>query len=60
VRSACSRDDVVGLIAPPKWQATSTTNALDVRIEKIEHALDESAIGWDRAVQEEVDRRRGK
>ena len=34
--------------------------ALDERIQKIERALDDAAIGWDRAVQEEDDRRRGK
>jgi hypothetical protein len=34
--------------------------ALDERIQKIERALDDAAIGWDRAVQEELDRRRGK
>jgi hypothetical protein len=33
---------------------------LDEDMEKIENALDDAAIGWDRHVQEEVDRLRGK
>jgi hypothetical protein len=33
---------------------------LDERLQKVERALDDAAIGWDRAVQAEVDRRRGK
>jgi hypothetical protein len=33
---------------------------LDTAMEEIEETLDEAAIGWDRYVQDEVDRRRGK
>jgi hypothetical protein len=33
---------------------------LDTTMGEIEEILDEAAIGWDRWVQEEVDRRRGK